>query len=118
MTDLVAKLAAALDETEQNSRRVHQWDCDGLIGVGGEYGTCDCGEPDRQRRIAAAHRTVLDLHGPDRWSRYSPPGQRKCVACLTSRFGYADDWEPDPWPCPTVLAVAAGLGVEVEDDRD
>lgn len=105
---LADKIRDALDLAEENAHRIHWWDCDGLMGVGGEYGTCNCDEPDRQRRRCAADRKILDAHVPGVRQHWNGPG---CAVCLSDREGYEETWEPDAWPCPTLSAIADAYNV-------
>lgn len=117
---LADKIRAALDLAEENSDRLHWWDCDGLMGVGGVYGTCDCGEPDRQRRMIDAQRTILGLHVPTIKTRdaYDSRGLRTGEQRTDYHCGTCGgrDWDLDPIgdkPCDTLIAIARAYGVEV-----
>jgi hypothetical protein len=53
--------------------------------------------------IQGAILTVLDIH------KRNGPGC--CTECW--EFGPGYEGEPVPYPCPTVLAIAKGLGIEI-----
>lgn len=111
---LADKIRAVLDLAEENARDLHLFDCDGLMGVGGVFGTCDCGEPDRQRRMVAAHRTILAIHRSydEEYPDHADPNDpdRTCVGC-----GFDNQEErmvTDVNRCPVVVALAEAYGVE------
>jgi hypothetical protein len=134
VTTLADQVRAALDETERIARDACQenwrwyaedktvithrdedgeWDAYRPTGTRADAYHIAHNDPASALRMVAAHRKILDLHGPDdQRNRRGTFDQRRCVACLTDRYGYSDDWEPDPWPCPTVLALAEAYGVE------
>lgn len=59
--------------------------------------------PDRLLAEIEAKRRRLDLHRPDP-NAWTP----RCMTCLSDRAGrLSDDWEPDKWPCETILLDAA-----------
>lgn len=111
--ELAEQIRAALDVAEENARDVHLFDCDALMGVGDVYGTCDCGEPERQLRIVEAHRTILALHRSwdDANPRLAEPDrpERACVGC-----GFDSQEErmvEDVNKCPVVVALADAHGL-------
>lgn len=54
--------------------------------------------------IQAAMLAVLELHRPEAYSR-----RPFCAHCRESGIGYEG---AAPYPCPTVLAIAKGLGIK------
>lgn len=62
MSELVAKLRAAIDEFERDADEFHYEECDKVSRWKDYPDTCDCGEPERRRRMAKAHREILDEH--------------------------------------------------------
>lgn len=175
MTDLVARLTAALDETEAWARAASQtqqsgtptgehwqWECSHcdtpitINPVTDEYVNCPHGcsasvslrgveqypaseyytlpafvvtseevpatagaliarhDPASVLRMVAALREILAEHRP--YGGSYEPEARSCAGCgLTPE---EEPRTPDINRCPTLLALAAGLGVEVEDVRD
>lgn len=103
MDDLIARLRAALDETERIA----------LAAVRFDYGVAswaDDGDPvnihialhdpERELRMVAAHRNILDLH----------QGNHTCAAWGDGMVdSYATILDGDI--CATVLAVAGGYGI-------
>lgn len=57
------------------------------------------------QRYAAVVRAVLDLHAPYVFYEDTASGIRSCASCCD------EDGDPVLWPCPTVVALARGLGV-------
>lgn len=54
--------------------------------------------------VQGAMLAVLELHRPEAYSR-----RPFCAHCRESGIGYEG---AVPYPCPTVLAIAKGLGIE------
>ncbi len=123
MSDLVAFLAARLDEDEQRALAmkhftVHEqpyYSCAasrtgplGDLEWGEEF--CDCFVAERKARAlreVEAKRKILAAHGPDLINRFGSARSPLCLVCLTDREGYEEQWEADPWPCLTLRALAA-----------
>jgi hypothetical protein len=91
--DLVARVREALGDVEWQRNEFHRSDCE-LIRSVGYSAPCTCGEPERRRLMAAAHRKILDLHRPVEHPEY-PDACNECG---------------DTYPCATVLALAEGCG--------
>lgn len=69
-------------------------------------------DPETVLRLVAATRAVLDEHPPITAISDFPqptPSVQRCSRCCDID-GDGHDWEPLPWPCPTLRAVAAGWG--------
>lgn len=62
-------------------------------------------DPARVLGLVAGARKLLELHQPTRWGR--------CHMCAWSDGHHSSAHER--WPCPTILAVAEMLGVEVPE---
>lgn len=71
--------------------------------------TCEASDP------LHALRAVLDLHRPAECVNIRCPAGSWCVGCDPD--GYCD-CGAHPYPCPTIRAVADGLGVTREDGTD
>lgn len=63
--------------------------------------------PDHEERVEAAVRAVVELHKPEP----THPGPLSTLVCHGCELdGY--DAEHPPWPCWTIKAIAAALGVD------
>jgi hypothetical protein len=60
-------------------------------------------DPARVLAQCAAYREIVELHRQDE----GPIARKGCRSCLTDRSGFADEWEPDELPCPTLRALAS-----------
>lgn len=63
-------------------------------------------DPARTLREVEAKRALLAIHHPKVFHRYHTP-ETCCAVCVTDHEPYMDDDSPDPWPCATVLTMAA-----------
>lgn len=134
MTDLVARLREAIDETEVHP--LHHLTCQ-MIKVppeGFPFPTfsCNCNGPTERLRRCAADRKILDLHAPI-WELVEWPNaadhRGKNWVCPSCRPAHpTTDWHPLPneagvlpegfvprytlAPCPTLAALAEAYGVE------
>ena len=63
-------------------------------------------DPARALRDVAAKRAILELHKPQPKPGYGNDLPR-CLACLSARDRWQEDWQADPWPCRTVRLLAA-----------
>lgn len=126
MNDLLEKLEAALDQTEQIARdaldeapwEARNADADGIhmedpwVGYRDELGTVATGmradqaihialnDPKRILRRVARDRKLLDLHLP----LFADRSYTECASCHGS---YSD------YPCPTIKALAEDYEIEV-----
>lgn len=139
--DLITKLRAAIDEIEQaaNACAATDWrmpteysivdrDTDGWQGAPDDSVIFSIGDdrrdeaihaishdPDTVLRMVAAHRKILDLHAPD---------GGMCITCcglpdIEETWDSETEVETREWrrddlthPCPTLLAIAEGYGIE------
>lgn len=113
--DLIAKIRAAIDEDERIAKAAKEV-ADGYVGDvvpdGGPQGWTDLHglrqDPDRTLAMVAAHREILELH--ERSENYP----HECTEC--GDFGDCGCARgSEDWPCPTLLALAKGYGIEVTD---
>ncbi len=85
---------------------VDLWDCEGssmLCMTAPTARHTAMHDPARVFVELEVKRARLKLHSPD--TRRMPS---RCLVCLSDRAGrMSDDWEPDVWPCKTVLLDAA-----------
>jgi hypothetical protein len=128
MSDIAAFILARLDEDEAAARGVQdnsapwpgRWvvDDDHAVktynGWTIVYGDLPPGlaahmvrnSPARVLREVDAKRAIAALHKGEPSMHHEPPRpERYCAAC-----GVDDGWYNVPWPCPTILAVAAIYG--------
>lgn len=136
MNDLVQRLLAAIDALEQANRVYPDSEegCSGWVdwetgrnldeswhtlGCGSYFGSqagggdrCECGVPEAVRRRCAADRKIVARHSPA--ILHAGGGAdyfkttRVCSSCEPNR-----QFPETSYPCPTILALAEGYGVEV-----
>lgn len=108
MDDLIAFVAARLDEDEAAANEIHRpRDC-GSVDRDGEFSPdpvwCSCDYPARVLREVEAKRAILGWHHPE-WGDYVDGdgierATHECAEC-------EPPGTPDNWPCRTVRALAA-----------
>jgi hypothetical protein len=97
--DLVAFLAARLDEDEAAAEDVHNaYECESCMGPPGPF-PCNCGYPARVLREVAAKRAILAEHKP-----YETGGTHLSGPVFCSTCGEEDAVEV---PCGTLRHLAA-----------
>lgn len=128
MTEIIAKLRAALDDDERaidayEAHRAAEGRCVNFEGQDpadytqfdscavhiATYKVCRYGDMGFGRRQVAAIRKILDLH-----QRYPNPyntNESACSSCDEYRY---ETWFSDDQGCPTVLALAEAYGIEVQ----
>lgn len=120
--DLVARLTAALDETEARARAVvdENWRED--VAESGNWNEYDEGvrehilahDPERELRMIAAHRKILNLHRSwdDAYPDLANPDypERGCIGCGFD--GQEERITENVDRCPIVLALAEAYGIE------
>lgn len=109
MSGLAGRIAARLDALEAGARgRLRMIDAvpahERAAYAATEWGLpeADLSDPAAVLRLVDGLRAVVRLHPPD--DRIPAV----CGACGNPHY-----WAPKPWPCPTLLGLAAALGVEV-----
>jgi hypothetical protein len=118
VTDLIARLTAALDDSELHP--LHQLSCQMLKqppeGFPFATFTCNCDGPNERRRMVAAHRKILALHDPlanlDATSPHARERFTKGYYCPTCGGRDWDIEEIGDEPCDTVKALAEAYGIE------
>lgn len=98
---LVEFLLAQYAEDEDEARHAlpHSG---GLAFANDDYGRLLI-DPTRVLRECEAKRLTVELHQPHDPREDILEG---CKVCCSGRDGYRDEWEIDPWPCPTIRALA------------
>lgn len=105
-SDVVSRLLAAIDERGKAAAKIHDERCGLVLGTisGNVNDECDCGIPGDLLRLCQSHRDIVALHGEVPVA----PGRSEttCVECGSVKG----------WPCPTLVLVARGYGVEDGED--
>lgn len=112
MTDLIAKLRAALDDDERIARAARaKYFTSKVLGQFSAIGDMRHAirhDPARVLRQVAAMRKVLDLHQPFIADEDEP--DPICQTCTEGSHLY----DISAYPCPTLLALAEAYGIEVQ----
>lgn len=117
MSDLVTRLRAAIDETEQTARK-DQYNRPHGPGCGitaDELPDCDCDYAASVLRRCAADRNILSQHTP----ADEEDGRVDCGICIEPGYiglEFCCDWPRVMWPCPTVRYLADGYGITTEQE--
>lgn len=95
MADLLERLAEALDDAERLAEFGHPWPFGKSWVV----------------RQVVADRKILELHTAAGQQHPQAGGWYYCTSC-----GSGEAYEyPTEWPCPTLLALAEGYDITVEE---
>lgn len=107
-TDLLSAIRAALDDTERKARTMHARTCghDAVDADAPCY--CDWHVATVLRWVAAMRETVA-LHHSQPASGFDTDGwEHHGYGCAVCYFA-------DSYPCPTIRALARGLGIDPEE---